>query len=117
VLIIPLLSLLTLFTGAEIALAFVVGLMGMYALYETTHLHYHKTDSICLPFIVLRKHHFYHLFHNLYCKYGVATRFWDRVFGTYDPVEKVMVPIKLSLQWLLAEDEIKPLYAKHFQLK
>ncbi len=112
-----LLSLFTLFTGAEIALAFVVGLTGMYALYETTHSRYHKTDPVWLPFIVLRKHHFYHHFHNPYCNYGVTTRFWDRVFGTYVPVEKVMVPKKLSMQWLLAEDEIKPLYAKHFQLK
>lgn len=111
-----LLVIFLLFTDIEFATAYLTGFIGMYGLYEVTHLRYHKTEPIWMPFIVLRKHHFYHHFHNPYCNYGVTTRFWDRVFGTYVSVNKVTVPKKLAMQWLLAENEIKPHYSNHFRL-
>ena len=45
------------------ALAFVLGFTGMYALYEVTHARFHRRGPIAMPFIVMRKHHFYHHFH------------------------------------------------------
>ncbi len=98
----------------EISLAFVIGLVGMYGLYETSHFRFHKTDPVAAPFIVLRKHHFYHHFHNPKINFGVTTRFWDRIFGTFVPVEKVTVPRRLCMDWLLSGDEIKPEYKMHF---
>jgi 4-hydroxysphinganine ceramide fatty acyl 2-hydroxylase len=114
------LSLLLLFlsviTTLYTAIAFCMGLFSMYALYETTHFRFHKTNPIAKPFIVLRKHHFYHHFQNSKMNFGVTTRFWDRVFGTYKEVEKVYVPEKLIMGWLIADNNIKEAYRNHFEL-
>jgi sterol desaturase/sphingolipid hydroxylase (fatty acid hydroxylase superfamily) len=48
--------------------------------------------------------------------FGVTTRFWDRVFGTYKEVEKVYVPEKLIMGWLIADNNIKEAYRNHFEL-
>lgn len=96
--------------------AFVGGFVGMYSLYEITHYRYHAAKPLIPPFIILRKHHFYHHFHNPNKNHGVTTRFWDRVFGTFHPVEVVKVPKQMSMQWLVSGDEIKQQYARHFKL-
>ena len=100
----------------SIALAFLAGFSGMYILYEVTHHRFHICKPVAKPFIILRKHHFYHHFHNPKTNHGVTCRFWDRVFGTFVPVEKVRVPRKMAMQWLLQKDEIKPVYTPHFYL-
>lgn len=74
------------------AIAFIAGLMVMYVFYESTHYRYHYLPPIIKPFIILRKHHFYHHFHNPKKNHGVTTRIWDRVFGTFESVEKVNIP-------------------------
>ncbi|MCW5907511.1 MAG: sterol desaturase family protein [Chitinophagales bacterium] len=109
-------AVLQLVINASAALAFLAGFLGMYILYEATHYRFHIRKPVAKPFIVLRKHHFYHHFHNPKTNHGVTTRFWDRVFGTFVPVEKVRVPRKMAMQWLLQEEEIKPDYAPHFYL-
>jgi 4-hydroxysphinganine ceramide fatty acyl 2-hydroxylase len=98
------------------AAAFVSGFIGMYCLYENTHYRYHSTEPLARPFIILRKHHFYHHFHNPNVNHGVTTRFWDRVFGTFVKVEKVKVPQRMSMNWLVSGNEVKKVYSKHFQL-
>jgi len=107
---------MNLFLSATNALFFVVGFVGMYCVYENTHHRYHSKQPVIPPFIILRKHHFYHHFHNPKVNHGVTTRFWDRVFKTFVRVEKVKVPQKMSMDWLVEENEIKMAYAKHFQL-
>lgn len=99
------------------ALAFVLGLMGMYGLYEYAHARYHRKDPVARIFIILRKHHFYHHFHQPKLNHGVTTRFWDRVFGTFHRVETVTVPRKMTMDWLMSGEEIAPAYARHFQLR
>lgn len=111
-----LLAALSLLLPFAIALAFMVGFTAMYSLYEVTHHRYHSKQPLAAPFIALRKHHFYHHFHNPGKNHGVTTRFWDRVFGTYVPVETVTVPRKLSMQWLLAGEDIREEYQPHFRL-
>jgi 4-hydroxysphinganine ceramide fatty acyl 2-hydroxylase len=101
---------------ASIALAFLAGFLGMYILYEVTHYRFHIRKPVAKPFIILRKHHFYHHFHNPKTNHGVTSRFWDRVFGTFVPVEKVRVPRKMAMQWLLEEEKVKPVYSPHFYL-
>ena len=105
-----------LFTSMQVAVAFVLGFLIMYILYETTHARFHRKEPIAAPFIILRKHHFYHHFHNPKTNHGVTTRIWDRVFGTFIRVEQVNVPIQMSMQWLLEDDEIKLAYAPHFRI-
>jgi sterol desaturase/sphingolipid hydroxylase (fatty acid hydroxylase superfamily) len=111
-----LIGIISLMLPFQLALAFIIGLMGMYGVYEMTHFRYHTTDPVAMPFIILRKHHFYHHFHNPKTNHGVTTRFWDRVFGTFVRVERVTVPSRMPLQWLLDDGEVKPAYARHFQL-
>lgn len=94
--------------------AFLTGLFGMYGFYEYVHFRYHSKDPVMFIFVTFRKHHFYHHFHNPKVNHGVTTRFWDRVFGTFVRVEKVRVPKKMSMQWLLDGDTIKDIYATHF---
>lgn len=99
------------------ALSFVLGLVGMYGLYEATHARFHRKGPIAKPFIILRKHHFYHHFHQPKLNHGVTTRFWDRVFGTFHRVETVTVPRKMTMSWLMNGDDIANDYAGHFQLR
>ena len=109
-----LLFILSLFIPILNAAAFVVGFVGMYSLYEITHFRYHASKPLVKPFIILRKHHFYHHFHNPKKNHGVTTRFWDRVFGTFVKVESVKVPKQMSMHWLMLQDEIHPKYKVHF---
>ena len=113
---VTLVAIISLFTSMQIAVAFVLGFLTMYALYEVTHARFHGKEPIAKLFIILRKHHFYHHFHNPKMNLGVTTRFWDRVFGTFKRVEQVNVPKQMSMQWLLDNEGIKSVYAEHFKL-
>ena len=108
--------LLSLLTSFGTAISFIAGFAGMYTLYEITHYRFHSKVPIAGPFIVLRKHHFFHHFHNPRVNHGVTTRFWDRVFGTFHRVEKVTVPKQMSMSWLISGQEIKDIYKPHFRL-
>lgn len=99
-----------------IVISFLSGFLMMYAMYENTHFRYHAKEPVAAPFIILRKHHFYHHFHNPKTNHGVTTRFWDRVFGTFVRVEQVNVPQQMSMNWLVEENEVKLQYATHFNL-
>lgn len=109
-------ALIALFLPWLTALAFAIGFGGMYSLYEITHYRFHSTDPIIMPFLVLRKHHFYHHFHNPKYNHGVTTRIWDRVFGTFKKVEQVRVPYQMSMDWLLDNNQIKEVYNQHFKI-
>lgn len=106
---------LALIVPYAIAATFIMGFVGMYGAYEATHYRYHSATPLKV-FLFMRKHHFYHHFHNPKTNHGVTTRFWDRVFGTFHPVDKVRVPRSMSMQWLVANDTIKTPYTAHFQL-
>ncbi|TNF32094.1 MAG: hypothetical protein EP314_00380 [Bacteroidetes bacterium] len=110
-------AVVNLFIDWILAVSFVSGLVGMYGFYEATHARFHRKGPIAKPFIILRKHHFYHHFHQPKLNHGVTTRFWDRVFGTFHRVETVTVPRKMTMDWLMNGDDIAPDYAGHFQLR
>lgn len=107
---------LSLLVPSLFALMFLLGFSFMYTLYEVTHFRFHARLPIAAPFVILRKHHFYHHFHNPKTNFGVTTRIWDRVFGTFTAVEKVRVPKRMAMIWLLEGEEIKELYAPDFYL-
>ena len=96
------------------AASFLIGFYSMYGLYELAHYRFHAKSPLAYIFLVLRKHHFYHHFHNPKTNFGVTSRLWDRVFGTFTPVEKVRVPKKMAMVWLLEGTEIKKTYSTHF---
>jgi 4-hydroxysphinganine ceramide fatty acyl 2-hydroxylase len=102
------------------AMFFVVGLIGMYLIYEHTHRVYHIRAPFIKYGLKMRKHHFYHHFKNPNLNHGVTTGFWDRVFGTYHSTrnEQIPVPKSLMLQWLEGEKQnIKEKYKAHFEAK
>lgn len=107
----------SLFLPLKVVIPFLTGFLGMALLYELTHFRYHSRKPVAHIFIILRKHHFYHHFHNPKSNYGVTTRLWDRVFGTFKPVEKVHIPESMIMGWLLENEEIRPEYKPHFQMK
>ena len=109
-------GIISLFAPYLTTLAFIAGFTGMFGLYELTHYRFHTTDPVARPFIILRKHHFYHHFHDPRTNHGVTTRIWDRVFGTFRRVEKVTVPARMNMNWLMSGQEIKRIYAEHFQV-
>jgi len=111
-----LISIISILLSLQVAIAFTVGLMGMYGVYEYVHTRYHRKGPIAKVFIILRKHHFYHHFHQPKLNHGVTTRFWDRIFGTFHSVETVRVPRKMTMDWLMLGDEISPEFSRHFQL-
>jgi 4-hydroxysphinganine ceramide fatty acyl 2-hydroxylase len=114
---VALFAILNLVLTWNVALFFILGLMGMYGLYEATHARFHRKGPVAKPFIILRKHHFYHHFHQPKLNHGVTTRFGDRVFGTFHRVETVTVPRKMTMDWFMLGDDIAPNYARHFQLR
>ena len=112
-----LVAFIALISTFNVAISFVSGFTSMYIFYETTHARFHRKAPVARAFIVMRKHHFYHHFHNPRVNHGVTTRFWDRVFGTYRDVESVSVPRKMMMNWLVENDAIKAQYQRHFKLK
>ncbi len=109
-------GLMSVFFTWQLVVAFLIGLMGMYGMYEYSHARYHVKGPIAKIFIILRKHHFYHHFHQPKLNHGVTTRFWDRVFGTFHEVETVSVPRKMTMDWLMLGEDLKPEYENHFVL-
>ena len=65
----------------------------------------------------LRKHHFHHHFGHPLHNQGVTIGLWDHVFGTYDRPDKVRVPRRLVMPWLIDEDgNVKPEYADDYEV-
>lgn len=65
----------------------------------------------------VRKSHFQHHFGHPMLNQGVTISLWDHVFRTTDPVDKVKVPRRMAMRWLLDEDgNIRPEYADDYEL-
>ena len=79
---------------------FVLGLVGMYLVYEGCHYYAHVSAGHGPYGRWMRRHHFYHHFENPKVNHGVTSPFWDLVFGTYRTVETVRVPQRLKMRWL-----------------
>jgi sterol desaturase/sphingolipid hydroxylase (fatty acid hydroxylase superfamily) len=65
----------------------------------------------------LRRHHFHHHFGHPMANHGVSTLVWDKAFGTYEAPDKVRVPRRLALRWLVDEHgELHPEFEDHYVL-
>jgi sterol desaturase/sphingolipid hydroxylase (fatty acid hydroxylase superfamily) len=95
--------------GATIGLSFTAGFIGMYLLYEVLHRRAHTHPPTGAYGRWRRRNHFAHHFVDPRRGQGVTTPVWDRVFGTRLPVERVPVPRRLAMPWLVdADGEIWP---------
>lgn len=104
-------------SGVTMGLSFTAGFAGMYLLYEVLHRRAHTRPPTGPYGRWRRRNHFAHHFVDPRRAQGVTTPIWDRVFGTRLPVERVPVPRRLAMPWLIAADgEIRPAYANDYEL-
>jgi sterol desaturase/sphingolipid hydroxylase (fatty acid hydroxylase superfamily) len=109
----------TLLVGATAGVAYVVGLMTFYGVYEVSHRREHTHPGFGPYGRWARRHHFHHHFVDGRTNHGVTSPLWDLVFGTYRRVEIIKVPPQLCMAWLRdpATGDIRPEYADTFVLR
>ncbi len=112
-----LLPLLIQLSGAQHGVAGTLGFISMYLLYELLHRRIHTHPPRHRYGRWRRKNHFAHHFADPRRAQGVTSPFWDKVFGTVLSVERVRVPRRLAMPWLLdANGEICAEYAEDYAL-
>lgn len=103
--------------GAATGLSFTAGFIGMYLVYEVLHRRAHTRPPRGAYGCWRRRNHFAHHFVDPRRAQGVTTPVWDLVFATTLPVERVRVPRRLAMPWLVdAQGEIWPAYASDYEL-
>jgi sterol desaturase/sphingolipid hydroxylase (fatty acid hydroxylase superfamily) len=104
--------------GASVAGAFVAGFVGAWLAYEWLHWRLHVSAGVGAYGRFVRKHHFFHHFHDPSRNHGVTTPIWDLVFGTYARPDVVRVPEKLAMPWLRGSDgSLRPELAADWALR
>jgi sterol desaturase/sphingolipid hydroxylase (fatty acid hydroxylase superfamily) len=78
-----------------------LGFVTMYATYEVIHRRLHTHAGTTRYGRWARRHHFHHHFSRPRMNHGVTTPIWDWVFGTLEVPERVQVPPKNALPWML----------------
>ena len=115
--IVVLLPLSSMLVGTLPGMAFTLGFVVMYILYEILHRRAHTHAPQNRYGRWRRKHHFAHHFADPRRAQGVTTPFWDWVFGTRLEVDCVRVPRRLAMRWLVDESgEIQSAYSADYRL-
>lgn len=100
--------------GWGLGIGYVVG----YGFYDWIHWRAHRRPIANAYEARVRKHHFVHHFHAPMQNHGVTSAFWDKVFGTHVEVDRVVVPRRLAMRWLVDEHgEIRPEYRDTYVLR
>ncbi len=102
--------------GVGPGLAFLAGLMGLYAMYEILHRRAHTHAGRGTYGRWVRLHHFAHHYSDARFNHGVTSPLWDVVFRTRRPVKTIRVPPKFVMPWLLdpASGAVRADYADAF---
>lgn len=109
--------LFSLAVSVPFGLALAVGWSFGYFFYEYEHMASHRRPPRTRYQRIVRRHHFHHHFGAPMKNHGVSTPFWDRVFGTYEHPERVRVPRRLALPWLVdADGEVLPDFTADYVL-
>jgi sterol desaturase/sphingolipid hydroxylase (fatty acid hydroxylase superfamily) len=105
--------------GATAGIAYLVGLLGFYTVYEVLHRREHTHPGVGWYGRWARRHHFHHHFVDGRKNHGVTTPIWDFVFGTYERPTIIRVPRKLCMAWLLdpATGEVRSDHAATYRLR
>ena len=98
--------------GARLGVAWVVGLIGFYGVYEVLHRLEHTHAGVGPYARWARRHHFHHHFVDARVNHGVTSPIWDLVFGTYRRPTVITVPPKLCMPWLV-DPETGGIRAQH----
>jgi sterol desaturase/sphingolipid hydroxylase (fatty acid hydroxylase superfamily) len=104
--------------GAAAGMAYLVGMMGFYLIYELQHRREHTHPGVGGYGRWIRRHHFRHHLVDARTNFGVTTPLWDLAFGTYRAPPAVMkVPPRLAMRWLLdARGAVRAEYADRYEL-
>ena len=86
--------------GAGLAVGWGLG----YAFYEAVHALAHLRGPSGTYSRWVRRHHFHHHFGHPMANHGVTVPVWDVVFGTREVPDRVRVPRRLVLPWMLDDD-------------
>lgn len=83
-------------TESEWGLAMSAGWVLGYCLYEALHWLFHSGDperglGRFWPVHTVRDAHLVHHLHRANKNYGFSTMFWDKVFGTYLPLDQIQI--------------------------
>jgi sterol desaturase/sphingolipid hydroxylase (fatty acid hydroxylase superfamily) len=112
-----LLPLLSLPVGAALGAACTLGFVVMYVLYEVLHRRAHTHPPHGRYGRWRRKNHFAHHFSDPRLAQGVTTPVWDIIFGTRLSAERVRVPRRLAMRWLVDQSgELHDVYAADYVL-
>jgi hypothetical protein len=105
------------FLGVRRATSFALGFATVYAGYEVVHRFIH-TRAPTGPYARwVRRNHLLHHHKTPRQNQGVTTPFWDHVFGTHDPVERIRIPRHVAPSWMIdAEGRIKPEYEADYEI-
>ncbi|MEE2902488.1 MAG: sterol desaturase family protein [Myxococcota bacterium] len=99
--IVSLFSLGLIIAAWQVSLAFATGFTSSYLSYEFLHRRAHSHPPITRYGRWLRKHHFHHHFMNPKSNHGVITALGDILFTTAEKPQRVKVPEKLAMPWLI----------------
>jgi sterol desaturase/sphingolipid hydroxylase (fatty acid hydroxylase superfamily) len=103
--------------GVPNSLAFTLGFIAMYLLYEVLHRRAHTHPPRGAYGRWRRRNHFAHHFADPRRAHGVTSPIWDRVFGTGLPAAKVRVPRRLAMRWLVGRNgEVRDEFASDYVL-
>ena len=107
----------SLIAGVQLGFACTLGFISMYLLYEILHRRAHTRPPRGRYGRWRRKNHFAHHFVDPRLAQGVTTPFWDFVFGTGLSVDRVRVPRRLAMSWLVdMNGEVRAAYASDYEL-
>ncbi len=106
-----------LLAGPVAAVAVALGWAFGYFFYEYQHAVAHLRAPSGRYGTWVRRHHFHHHFGHPMANHGVSTLVWDKVFGTYERPDRVRVPRRLALRWLVdADGALRPEFAADYVL-
>ena len=105
-------------TGWRTAVSYNGGFIGAYAIYEWLHRRSHTHGPTTAYGRRMRKHHMHHHFGAPMRNHGVTFDWFDRLFGTYDELDKVTVPRRMAPVWLTDEaGEVRPEHAEDYEIR
>ncbi|MEZ5382708.1 MAG: sterol desaturase family protein [Microthrixaceae bacterium] len=101
----------------SVAVSVSVGWAVGYFFYEFVHMRAHLAAPTGAYSRWVRRHHFHHHFGRPKFNHGVSVGVWDHAFGTYERPERVRVPRRMALPWLVDEyGELRPEFADDYVL-
>lgn len=112
-----LLPAVSLAAGPAVGTSFTAGFIAMYLAYEVLHRRCHTHPPRGPYGRWRRRNHFAHHFVDPRRAHGVTTPIWDHVFGTRLSVERVRVPRRLAMRWLVDETgAVRAPYGRDYEL-